>query len=263
MSAEPRPADLPADLPDGWPAGVDRLVLASVDSTNAEAARRAPGLARPLWILAGQQTGGRGRRGRPWVSPPGNLYATLGMVPAEAAEVVALRSFTAALALHDTCAALTGRPAALALKWPNDVLLNGGKLAGILLEAQGSGGRVDHLAVGIGLNLAHAPAAEGLEPGALRPVSLAAETGITVAPEEVLTRLAAAFAAWEARFMAEGFEPLRRAWLARAARLGAPVRARTAEAVHSGIFETVDGRGALVLRTPCGAVAVPAADVFF
>jgi BirA family biotin operon repressor/biotin-[acetyl-CoA-carboxylase] ligase len=250
-------------LPEGWPVGVDRLILPVVDSTNAEAARRAPGRVRPIWIMGRQQTVGRGRRGRPWVSPAGNLYATLSMVPTEAADIVALRSFTAALALHDACAAVTGRPEAFRLKWPNDVLLHGGKLAGILLEAQGSGGRVEHLAIGIGVNLAHAPEAGAVEPGALHPVSLRGETGFAIEPEEFLTHLATAFAAWEARFRAEGFAPLRAAWLARAARLGEPIRARTGQGERDGIFETVDARGALVLRTGDGALAIPAADVFF
>jgi BirA family biotin operon repressor/biotin-[acetyl-CoA-carboxylase] ligase len=242
---------------------VDRLILGSVDSTNAEALRRAAGLARPTWIMARRQTGGRGRRGRPWASPPGNLHATLCMTPAEPPATVALRSYAAVLALHDACSALTGRPEAFRVKWPNDLLLNGGKLAGILLETQGAGGRTEHLAIGVGVNLAEAPPPEAMEPGALPAVSLRAETGLAVAPETLLTRLAAAYALWEARFRAEGFEPLRRAWLARAARLGEPIRARTGRGDHSGTFETVDAAGALVLRTPGGRMAIPAAEIFF
>jgi BirA family biotin operon repressor/biotin-[acetyl-CoA-carboxylase] ligase len=242
---------------------VHRLILQTVDSTNAEAARRADTMPAPFWVMARAQTGGRGRRGRPWVSPPGNFYATCLMRPAGAADVVALRSFAAALALHDACSALTGRPEALALKWPNDVLLNGGKLAGILLEAQGSGGTVDHLAIGIGVNLASAPPAGSVEPGALRPVSLRGETGLTVPPEAFLDHLAPALARWEATLVTQGFAPLRMAWLARAARLGQALRARTGQADHHGIFETVDASGALVLRTGTGPLAIAAAEVFF
>ncbi|HEX9857902.1 MAG TPA: biotin--[acetyl-CoA-carboxylase] ligase, partial [Paracoccaceae bacterium] len=122
-----------------WPEGVGRHILGTVDSTNAFAARLAPGLTGPAWVLAGEQTAGRGRRGRAWSSPRGNFHASLVMQPTEPPEVVALRSFAAALALRDTCVALTGLPQAFALKWPNDVLLNGGKLAGILLESAGQG----------------------------------------------------------------------------------------------------------------------------
>lgn len=246
-----------------WPQGVGRLILQTVDSTNAHALRQAETMPAPFWVMAREQTGGRGRRGRPWVSPPGNLYATCLMRPVEPADVVALRSFAAALALHDACSALSGRPEALTLKWPNDVLLNGGKLAGILLEAQGTGGAVGQLVIGIGVNLASAPPAGGIEPGALRPVSLLGETGIAVPPEDFLDLLAPALARWEATFVAQGFAPLRSAWLARAARLGQAMRARTGQAEHIGIFETVDAQGALVLRTETGPLAIAAAEVFF
>lgn len=185
------------------------------------------------------------------------------MRPTETADLVALRSFVAALALHDACAALTGRPEALTLKWPNDVLLNGGKLAGILLEAQGAGGAVSHLAIGIGVNLASAPPADVVEPGALRPVNLRDETGLQIAPEDFLNMLAPALARWEDVFVSQGFAPLRTAWLARAARLGQEMRARTGQTEHRGIFETVDATGALVLRGGTGPMVIPAADVFF
>ncbi|MEC8039505.1 MAG: biotin--[acetyl-CoA-carboxylase] ligase, partial [Pseudomonadota bacterium] len=115
-----------------WPDGYGKRVLASIDSTNAEAARIADHLAGPEWILALEQTAGRGRRGRAWVNPVGNFAATLVLHPTEPPEVVALRSFVASLALYDAFVAVTGRPQGLSLKWPNDVLLNGGKVAGIL-----------------------------------------------------------------------------------------------------------------------------------
>ncbi|KMW57825.1 Biotin--protein ligase [Candidatus Rhodobacter oscarellae] len=243
-----------------WPHGYARIVLEETDSTNAEAARRAASLAGPAWILAHRQTEARGRRGRPWESPTGNFAATLVLHPTEPPEQVALRSFVAALALHEACVAVTGRPEGFSLKWPNDVLLNGGKLAGILLESLGQGPRLDHLAIGIGVNLAQAPQVE--DPKALRPVALA-ETGAVVAPEEFLNHLASAYAAWEIRFTGFGFAPIREAWLARAARLGDTITARTMREETTGTFETVDNSGALVLSTPKGRVAIQAADVFF
>lgn len=240
-----------------------RLALATVDSTNAEAARRAAGQKVPLWILAEEQTGGRGRRGRPWASPRGNFHATLLLHPVEPPEVVALRSFAAALALRDACVALTGLPDAFALKWPNDVLLNGGKLAGILLEGTGQGAGMGYLAIGIGVNLIAAPDPAMVEPGALRPVSLLAETGLRVTPGAFVDALAPAFARWEGVFRTQGFDPLRREWLAHAARIGQPIRARAGALLHEGIFETIDATGALVLRGSDGTLAIPAADVFF
>jgi len=247
-----------------WPEGVARHVLPEVDSTNAEAARLAPHLTQPTWILALRQTAGRGRRGRPWQDPPGNFAATLLMRPSGGPQDAALRSFVAALALHEALGAVIGPAGTLALKWPNDVLLNGGKVAGILLESLGGGAQgVSHLAIGIGVNLASAPDAAGLDPVTAPPVSVAGETGLAIAPEELLTFLAAAFARWEAQLATFGFGPIRTAWLARAARIGQTLTARTMTETIEGRFETIDETGALVLATAQGRRTVPAADVYF
>jgi BirA family biotin operon repressor/biotin-[acetyl-CoA-carboxylase] ligase len=240
------------------PQAAARLLLETVDSTNAEGFRRAPEVSGALWILAREQSAGRGRRARPWASPPGNFHGTLVLRHGDPPARAALRSFAAALALRQAFVALTGLPETFALKWPNDVLLNGGKVAGILLESAGP-----VLCIGIGVNLVAAPPAEALEPGALAPVSLLGETGLRVSPERFLDALAPAFAGWEARLAAEGFAPLREAWLAHAARLGQPIRARTGSETREGLFETVDEDGNLVLRMAGGPVAIPAADVFF
>ncbi|MDG1282892.1 MAG: biotin--[acetyl-CoA-carboxylase] ligase [Pseudorhodobacter sp.] len=248
---------------EGWPVGTGRYVFDAIDSTNAEAVCRAPSLTGPAWFVAAEQTGGRGRRGRPWSSPRGNLYATLLLQPKEPADQVALRSFAAALALREACVALTGLPEAFTLKWPNDVLLNGGKLAGILLESAGGAGRVHHLAIGIGVNLVAAPTLDQVEPGATVPVSLWAETGLRILPETFLTQLAICYDRWETIFQAEGFAPLRKAWLSQAARIGEPLRARTGTAVFDGVFETIDEAGALVLATAKGRMTIAAADIYF
>ncbi len=237
--------------------------MQEVDSTLNEAARIASTAQGPVWILAHHQTAARGRRGRTWANPKGNLAATLLLRPEGSPERAALRSFVAALALFDACVAVTGRASGLSLKWPNDVLLNGGKLAGILLESTGQGRGISHLAVGIGVNLSQAPSAQAIEPGAVRPVSLLSETGADVTPEDFLTELAAAYAKYESQFVTYGFEPVRTAWLARAARLGEVITARTAASETVGTFETVDAGGNLVLNTAKGRVSIPAADVFF
>ena len=239
------------------------MVFESVDSTLSEAARRAPGVAVPLWILAQEQTAARGRRGRSWTTPKGNFASTLIMRRLEAPGTAALRSFVASLALRRAFLRTTGIEDAFALKWPNDVLLNGGKLAGILLESIGRGGGVGYLAVGIGVNLAEAPGADAVEPGAVRPVSLVSETGALVDADTFLTHLAAAFARYEAQFTTYGFEPIRKLWLSRAARLGERIVARTTASETAGIFQSVDGRGNLVLETETGRVNISAAEVFF
>lgn len=243
-----------------WPAGVGRVILAETDSTNAEAARRASSLVGPEWILALRQTKGRGRRGRAWQDPAGNFAATYLCRPEGPPDQIALRSFIAALALHDALVSVTGRPESFALKWPNDVLLNGGKLAGILLESLGQGGGVSYLAIGIGVNLHNAPNGEE---GATLPVSLMSETGSAVSPEEFLDILAPHFAHWEAQLVTYGFAPVRAAWMARAARLGEQIIARTVRDTHIGTFEGIDATGALLLRSTLGRVAIPAADVYF
>ena len=246
-----------------WPAGTGRFVHDRLDSTNAEGARLAAGLTGPAWVLAREQTSGRGRRARAWASPPGNFHGTLVLKPTESPDTVALRSFVAALALRDAFVAITGLPQAFALKWPNDVLLNGGKVAGILLESSTSGAGVSALCIGIGVNLIAAPDATQVEPGALLPVSLVAETGLRLTPEAFLNHLAPAYARWESVFTAEGFAPIRAEWLAHAARLGQRIIARTGRDTREGLFETIDASGNLVLRTDGGPIAVPAAEVFF
>jgi BirA family biotin operon repressor/biotin-[acetyl-CoA-carboxylase] ligase len=243
--------------------GAGRITLPEIDSTNAEGFRRASTLARPTWILAGAQTAGRGRRARPWSSPAGNFHGTLVLKPNEPPETVALRSFAAALALRDAFVQLTNLPQSFALKWPNDVLCNGGKIAGILLESQGLNTPEATLCIGIGVNLIAAPEASQVEPGAVPPVSLLQETGLKITPQAFLDALAPAYAAWEATFTTEGFAPLRTAWLSHAARLGQPIRARTGAETREGTFETIDATGNLILRTPQARLAIPAAEVFF
>ncbi|MCT4609929.1 MAG: biotin--[acetyl-CoA-carboxylase] ligase [Pelagimonas sp.] len=244
-----------------WPSSYGKRVLAEVDSTNAEAARIASQLQGPEWILGLSQTAARGRRGRAWSNPAGNFAATLVMKPSETPDQVALRSFVASLALYDTFEHLTGSAVGLSLKWPNDVLLNGGKVAGILLE--NIGGMNGHLAIGIGVNLIAAPDPSMVEARAVPPVSVLRETGVRILPEAFLNTLAECYALRESSFVTYGFAPTRTAWLDRAARIGEVITARTGSDSQTGTFETVDEAGNLVLKTSKGRVAIAAADVFF
>lgn len=237
----------------------ERVFLDAVDSTNAECFRKAPSLTGPLWIVAAEQTAGRGRRARVWQSPRGNFFGSLILhLPDEPPLRKGLRSFVAALGLYDACVSLTGMQAPFALKWPNDLLLNGCKLSGILLEATGP-----DLVIGIGVNLIAAPPRELVEEGAVPPVSLLAETGMRFTPKQFLEALDPALTYWEERLVTEGFAPLREAFLARAARLGEQITARTGHMTRVGTFETIDNDGNLILRMEDGIQAIPAADVFF
>ncbi len=224
----------------------------------SQASRVLHELAAPCWIFAAHQTGARGRRGRAWAMPAGNFSASLVLPNAGSPAEMGLRSFVASLALFDAVRAVAGPGANLSLKWPNDVLLNSGKLAGILLETAG-----DALVIGIGVNLAAAPDVSEVEEGAMRPVALKTETGAELPAEDFMSYLAAAYAPWEERFRTYGFGPVREAWLAKAAKLGEPIRARTMREEMQGTFETVDAQGHLVLTSAKGRMSIPAADVFF
>jgi BirA family transcriptional regulator, biotin operon repressor / biotin---[acetyl-CoA-carboxylase] ligase len=230
----------------------------TLDSTNEEARRLGEaGEQAPLWIMAREQTAGRGRRGREWVSARGNLFATLLLRPGKPADVCAQLSFAAALAVGDVVAQFA--PAArVALKWPNDVLLDGKKVAGILLES--SGGRtLEWLAVGIGINLANSPS--GTETPA---ISFTEITGSAPDADDALARLAARWNAWYGAWMKTGFAALKDAWLARAAGLGERVTARLGTREVQGVFEGLADDGALILRENDGsATRIAAGEVFF
>jgi BirA family biotin operon repressor/biotin-[acetyl-CoA-carboxylase] ligase len=241
-----------------WPPGVGLVRLSQVDSTNAEARRRAEaGGAEhgPLWIMAERQTAGRGRRGRAWETLEGNLAATLLLRPQ--ASPPAQLSFAAALAVAEM-AAVFAPLAAITVKWPNDVLADGRKLAGILLEGGPPLPNKGWLAVGIGVNLAHFP--DGTE---FPATSLAALGVAPPAPDAALAVLAARFAHWQGVWERDGFAPLRAAWLARAEGLGRPVRARLPHEERQGTFEGIDAAGALLLQEPGGVRAISAGEVFF
>jgi BirA family biotin operon repressor/biotin-[acetyl-CoA-carboxylase] ligase len=246
-----------------WPTGTQKFVFESIDSTMAEARRRAPTLAGAAWFAAYTQTAGTGRRGRPWDSQKGNFAASLLIRPTETLDRLALRSFVAALALYDALVAVTGRSDLFALKWPNDVLLNGGKLAGILLETVNEGANRFALIIGIGVNLREKPEAATLEPNAVPPKSLYGETGITVSPDDFLDFLAPAYDYWENQLVTFGFAPVRRTWLARAANIGKTITARMPGQEITGIFVNVDETGSLQLQTPDKIHTITAADISF
>ena len=234
-----------------WPKGYALRQYESIDSTNDEARRLASAGERgPLWITARVQRSGKGRRGRVWVSQDGNLFATLLTAGGNARS--GELAFLAGLAAGETVAAFAPN-ATVSLKWPNDVLLNGKKTAGILLENFGAA-----LAIGVGINLTSYP------PGTEFPATSIKENA-DVAPESgaALTVLAGAMAAWYEVWRTCGFTPLREAWLQRASGLGKQVRARLETEEVQGVFETLDGDGALMLRMSDNSLRrIAAGDVF-
>jgi BirA family biotin operon repressor/biotin-[acetyl-CoA-carboxylase] ligase len=242
-----------------WPEGYALKAFDVIDSTNEEARRlAAAGQREPVWIAAERQTAGRGRRGRTWESSTGNLAATLLIRPGKSTAECAQLSFAAAIAAQETVAGFAP-DADTRVKWPNDVLVNGRKIAGILLESASTGTMPDWLAIGIGINLAHHP--EGTE----FPATSLPALGITAPkPPEALACLAASFAKWYETWRASGFQPLRDAWLARAAGLGTRIRARLSDGEFWGMFEGINETGALILREAHGKTrAIAAGEVFF
>jgi BirA family biotin operon repressor/biotin-[acetyl-CoA-carboxylase] ligase len=246
--------------------GYRLIALDSTESTNDEAAAAArrgdPGR---LWIVAREQRAGRGRHGRPWTSPPGNLYASLLLVdPCEPAVAPQL-GFIAGVALHEAVAAETGLDAPrLGLKWPNDLLLDGAKVAGLLLE--GHRGRDGPLAVviGFGVNVAAAPES------AAYPAQALSTSTRDLSVESLFASLSRCFARhlelWrkaQAAGASDPFGPVRREWTKRATGIGAPVTIRLPAGERSGSFLGLDEAGRLRLRTPAGTELIDAGDLYF
>ncbi len=231
---------------------------ARIPSTNDEAkALASAGAVAGTLVWALEQTQGRGRLGRAWASPPGNLYASLILRPAVPVAAAAQLGFAAALAVGDACLGFAP-DAAIAFKWPNDVLLAGRKLAGILLESRSrSKGELDWLVLGLGVNLVTYP------PNAAYPATALSATGVEIAPDAMLAALARSFLGWYEQWRGgEGFERLREAWLDRAHRLGQRLLVRLPEAELAGTFAGLGADGALLLDTPSGRRRVSAGEVF-
>lgn len=230
-----------------------------IDSTNEEAKRRAAaGAPAGTLIWAKAQSAGRGRRGRAWVSVPGNLYLSLLLRPERGAAHAAQLGFAAALAVGEAILPLLPTSAVLAYKWPNDVLVGGRKVSGILLESQAAAeGRLDWLAVGIGVNVASFPVASEYPATSLADAGAAA-----VSLEALLAAIAAWLLFWYERWLAEGFAPLRQAWLARAAGLGEGMRVRLSAGESEGRFAGIDEEGALLLEQGTARRRISAGDVF-
>jgi len=230
-------------------------------STNDEAARLAgAGALDGTVVLADRQSAGRGRRGRDWQSPPGNLYCSIVVRPAAPPALAAQLSFVAAVALAETLDAVLPPACAVHQKWPNDVLVDGAKVAGILLESSGAGTEaVDWVVIGCGVNIAQAPqdtefratslheaGATGLEAGGLLPTFLTNLHG------------------WRVRWETEGMTPVRDAWLNRAHGLGKKIAVRLTGLEIRGIFGDMDHSGALLLDLADGTrQAISAGDVYF
>lgn len=231
----------------------------TLGSTNDEAKRLArTGAAEGLTVWALQQNAGRGRRGRVWMSPRGNLYFSVVLRPHCKAAVAAQLGFVAVLALGEALSQLVPAAIDLRYKWPNDLLANRKKLAGILLETEMvAGDAPDFVVIGIGVNLASSP-----QDVAYPATSLAQEGVPGITPRLLLDAFLPRFGAEVRRWREAGFAPVRAAWLARATGVGEAVEVRLERETFGGRFLDLDDDGALLLGMPDGDRRVTAGEVF-
>lgn len=232
-----------------------------IPSTNDEAARLgAAGAADGTVVWARRQSAGRGRRGRGWRSPEGNLYCSVLMRPAVSLAEAAGLSFVAAVAAGDTVAGFLPPDARVEHKWPNDVLVGGAKIAGILLEASGrAGAAADWVVVGCGVNVGADPELEGVP-----TATLAGLAGRDIPVRDVLAALLDNLRQWRGRWESRGFAPVREGWLARARGLGEAIAVRLPREELHGRFDGIDDSGALLLRlSDATHRPISAGDVYF
>lgn len=230
----------------------------TIGSTNDEAMRRAqsgdPGR---LWILAHEQTSGRGRHGRNWTSPRGNLHASLLLVDPAPVDKVPELGFVAGLALISAIRPFLENDPQLGLKWPNDLVHNGAKLAGILLAGSRTPDGRFACVIGMGVNCAVHP--EGLA----YPTNDLVSLGASCTADDVFEALSAQMPLWLEKWrLGDNFEAIRQAWLANAAGVGLQIRVSLGQQILEGLFETIDPQGRLIVRTQQGARIIEAGDVF-
>jgi BirA family transcriptional regulator, biotin operon repressor / biotin---[acetyl-CoA-carboxylase] ligase len=234
-------------------------VFERLGSTNDMAMARAEtaGLDK-LWVVAHSQDAGRGRHGRIWASPPGNLYASLVLIDPAAPEAAAQLGFVAGVALGNALRRIVPTSPPIELKWPNDALWRGAKLSGLIVEGIRLKSGDFACILGIGVNCAAHPTdvskpTTDLTEIAKRPVSVAEVF------QELTNELPLALRRWR---RGNGFDQIRAEWLSLAGGVGETVRADTGTRVHQGLFRTIDPSGRLVLDCPTGPVTIAAGEVF-
>lgn len=249
-------------------AGYRMVSFDTIDSTSTEALARAkagdPGR---IWVVSNAQTAGLGRRGRAWETPHGNLAASLLLKLPQPAASAATLGFVAGLATAEairacapalTSAESSGAKRRLALKWPNDLLLDGAKLSGILLQASSTPGSPAGVVVGIGVNIAGAP------PGLPYPAASLSAAGFSVTAEQLFAALSDAWVPLERTWAEAGFAAIRSAWLKQAAGLGEAITVRNDDETANGTFDTIDDDGMLVIKqSNGGSRRIAAGDVHF
>lgn len=241
------------------PDGCALIALETVSSTNDEARARAQdGAMDGTVVWAREQSGGRGRRGRSWSSPPGNLYTSTIFRPKRPAGEAAQLSLVVAVAVVDALKSLLPSAVSVGCKWPNDVLIDGHKTVGILLESSGNVDSVHWVVIGTGINVASHP-----ETANYAATDLNTALGEFIALEPVLEAYLEQLFLWRDLWLAKGIAPIREAWIERAIGIGDPITVRLPDRELVGRFSDMDADGALLLELPDGACQrITAGDVF-
>ena len=240
----------------------DFIYLDEVASTNSEALKRANFTDKPTFIVAKKQTNGRGRIDRFWVDPFGNFSGSILIKIDEDLQTLALRSFVTAVSVFDAIDEKIGNEHALTIKWPNDILLNGKKICGILLETK----KLPHvtaLVIGIGINLLSTPKLNKAHEITTEPGSIFGETGIKLDPLNFSELIAHHYVLRENQFRTMGFSKIREIWMSRAAKLGAKITARTPVFEYQGKFDSIDEKGQLIIINNGETKKIAAAEIFF
>lgn len=242
-----------------------RLIDKDVTGSTSDDARRAleAGDQGRLWIVAEAQTQGRGRHGRAWDSPKGNLFASLLLVDPCEMRYAAQFGYLVGLSLHDAICEQSPKIAdTLRLKWPNDLLFGRAKVAGILLEGHRAPGGKSAVIVGIGVNVVHAP--DGMPYPTARVQDFAPQIDRALLFEALSRRLALRYTQWRAALNMPGMlAKLRDEWIMRAAGLDQTVTIRLPSGPREGIFTGLDSEGRLLLATQSGIETIDAGDLFF
>jgi BirA family biotin operon repressor/biotin-[acetyl-CoA-carboxylase] ligase len=240
-------------------AGYRLAAFERIGSTNAEALARArAGERGPLWFVTSEQTAGRGRRHRPWIAPRGNLACSILEMMDVSPSVAATLGFAAGLALEAGLRSTASDKMEFVLKWPNDVLVGGNKLAGILLEADAIEDRLA-VVVGIGINVVAAPERTPTPATSLRMLAIDVNAG------QLFAALSDAWIEFRGIWdEGRGFAEIRQRWLQRAAGLGRPVSIVSGGSTATGIFETIDETGCMIVRNSDGRrLPISAGEVYF
>lgn len=241
------------------PSGFRLAALETTESTNDDARRLVPDASEDeiLVVWSKIQTRGRGRRQREWTSVAGNLYCSFLLrhhAPAARAHEL---GFVVGVAAAEAIESLVPEGVKVECKWPNDILIDGNKTAGILLETQTTGDEVPWLIAGTGINVANHPKETRI------PATSICEAGGSASVEQTLSALAGRFAEWLEIWRANGFDPVREAWEARATGFGQTASVDLGKEKVSGTFAGIDLSGALLLDTADGPRRITAGDVYF